>query len=239
MTEGIVRKDWDSDFFGFEVYEIPSEVISPNDVEACLDHCRKKDARLVYYQRPEGEGEIQLNVKDVHTFLADHKTTLIKRSLKKKNPSLPVEAFDKVEAVSDLYPLAIETGVQSRFKVDPRIPNEKFEELYELWIKGSVEGRMADEVLVIKKDGDVTALVTLKVKEGCGDIGLIGVSKDFRGQGFATELLKASENWTVEKGFDCLTVVTQGKNETAMKLYLRNGFDVSDVKLFYHLWMDR
>lgn len=60
-----------------------------------------------------------------------------------------IELF--VDDPSELYELAIQAGVDSRYRLDPNFDSGEFERLYKTWIDNSLNGSIADYVLVYKK----------------------------------------------------------------------------------------
>ena len=77
----------------------------------------------------------------------------------------------------------------SRFRLDPRIPEESFERLYETWIVRSVLGDLADAVLIAGRGtdrGDPAGLISVSLAGGEGSIGLIAVDEVSRHEGKAS-----------------------------------------------------
>jgi dTDP-4-amino-4,6-dideoxy-D-galactose acyltransferase len=149
--------------------------------------------------------------------------------------------ISKTESYSENYPnkklidLAIESGIYSRFNVDPKIGRKKFEELYTRWIIKSVSKEIADDVLVYKIGGEIAGFVTVGQKNGRADIGIIAVDKSYRGKGIGKTLMKTAENFYFDK-LKLIQVVTQGHNLPAIKLYEGCEFKIEKVEFLYHLW---
>ena len=71
-----------------------------------------------------------------------------------------------------------------------------------------------------------------------GKIGLTGVDKNFRNKGVGTALIGAALHWFKINGAKRATVVTQGNNIPAMRLYSKCGFLTCDTMLWYHRWLE-
>lgn len=127
--------------------------------------------------------------------------------------------------------LALESGIYSRFKTDPKFLNGEFEKLYGLWIQKAIEQH---EVLVAK---GYSGFVTCKVGEGSAQIGLIAVEKNQRGKGWAKRLLQAAENFAFQNGSKTMTVPTQEANIPACKLYKSQGYTLKSQVHIYHSWI--
>ena len=109
--------------------------------------------------------------------------------------------------------------------------------LYETWIRRSCEG-YADAVLVAETGGGPAGYITchLSGSPPAGSIGLVGVGGDARGAGTGTTLVGAAIEWFQGRGVQEVSVVTQGRNLAAQRLYQRAGFRIQAVELWYHKW---
>ena len=138
---------------------------------------------------------------------------------------------------SDFKELAVQSGVFSRFSVDPDFPGEKFIALYTLWIRKSIHKEIADEVLVIREGEKAAGMVTLDHKDGKGDIGLLSVSQECRGKKYGEMLVRGAQCWFMDHSCRFGQVVTQGDNTAACALYQKCGYSVGKVEFFYHFWL--
>jgi ribosomal protein S18 acetylase RimI-like enzyme len=137
----------------------------------------------------------------------------------------------------ELVALAISAGEFSRFRRDPRIPPAAFRGLYETWIRRSVAGELADCVFVASRNGgEPSGLVTVRVRDGIGEIGLVSVAEFARGQGIGGLLMNRAMDWIEASGASVAMVVTQLDNTAACRLYERLQFELTDVAHVYHFW---
>jgi dTDP-4-amino-4,6-dideoxy-D-galactose acyltransferase len=169
--------------------------------------------------------------------LVDRKVTYSKYLHSEVSQQENISSYSKDFVEDKLLALSIESGKYSRFKVDSRIENQKFEDLYTHWITNSVSGKLAEEVLIYKTENEIAGILTLQVIDHKAHIGIIAVDAHFRGQGIGKSLLKAAEFWFSEKGFDKLHVVTQLDNVAACGLYEHSGYSKEKLNWFYHLWV--
>jgi dTDP-4-amino-4,6-dideoxy-D-galactose acyltransferase len=129
----------------------------------------------------------------------------------------------------------------TRFYADPHFPRARCSELYDTWIVRSCEEGFADGVLVTEVDGHAAGYVTCNLDEDArsGSIGLIAVAASERGAGLGDELVRAALSWMGERGAVEASVVTQGANVAAQRMFQRAGFRTSSVNLWFHRWYDR
>jgi dTDP-4-amino-4,6-dideoxy-D-galactose acyltransferase len=139
--------------------------------------------------------------------------------------------------VADLEALAVQSGAFSRFRVDPRIPDAQFEQLYRTWVRNSIRREMADEVLVVREGQRTVGFLTLKADGESGRIELLAVDVESRGKGYGVELVRAAEECFRAMGCDSGSVVTQAANRPACRLYRKCGYEIVLTEYFYHFWL--
>ncbi|MFC7666941.1 GNAT family N-acetyltransferase [Hymenobacter humi] len=134
----------------------------------------------------------------------------------------------------------MQAGHQSRYQTDPRFAPDVYERLYTRWIENSVSGQAAREVLVYRSalGAPEAGLVTLRLKNGRVDIGLLAVDAHVRGQAIGARLVAAAQQRARAWGHAGVQVVTQLSNAGACRFYERCGFRAERVENIYHLWLD-
>lgn len=169
----------------------------------------------------------------------DEKLTFSKvLSTIKDNVEAGIDILPKhYEADASFYNLAVQSGVYSRFAVDPLYPDAKFRAMYHLWLRRSLSGEMADSVFAARLNDSVAGFITLKKKDNCGDIGLLAVDAQYRGSGIAIRLMQQAE-MHVLRSFDLakMEVVTQAANLPACRFYEKCGYEVVRRQFIYHCW---
>ncbi|SJZ63069.1 dTDP-4-amino-4,6-dideoxy-D-galactose acyltransferase [Chitinophaga eiseniae] len=225
------RLSWDSDFFGFEVYRIQH---GHADVAQCLSALKGK-ARLVYLAA--GVETPTTLLEAYNGRLVDIKTTF-EKNVEGPGPLSPfISSYTTDPPEETLIRLGIESGVYSRFKVDDHFEEDQYKELYRLWVINSANRKIAREVLVYRRQEQLSGLITLGEKGGKGDIGLVAVDPASRGKGVGMALMAAAEAWSRQQGYHQLQVVTQGANTPACNLYQKCGFHIARIEYFYHFWL--
>jgi len=233
--------DWDSAFLGYKVAIIDNNCLSPQEFILIYNGLMELGVKLIYWPSKidcKFQDEIS---KEKNGLLADEKTTyeIDTHSLSKEffMPFREIEFYSSEEIDEKLLELGVQCGEYSRFKIDSRIPYSKFADLYKEWMKKSVTGIMADDVIIVRDKGRIIGVITVSVKNYIGDIGLVGVDENFRGQGVGGKLIKAALGYFIEKKCEFVHVVTQGNNEAACKLYEKYGFVVKNKLNYYHFWV--
>jgi ribosomal protein S18 acetylase RimI-like enzyme len=143
----------------------------------------------------------------------------------------------KPEDVSVLQAIARDSYNDTRFYFDPHFPRSLSQLLYQRWIALSCEG-YADDVLVAEFNQVPVAYISchLDQENMSGKIGLVGVSHKARGQGIGKMLVLKALEWFIAHDAQEVSVVTQGRNVGAQRLYQRCGFLTKTVQLWYHKW---
>jgi dTDP-4-amino-4,6-dideoxy-D-galactose acyltransferase len=232
--------EWDSQFFGMPVATILPEKLGQEDLVEVMALLQENGVRLTYWASDPGDRKSQRAAIDCRGTLVDRKITYVtiagEAPLPSGGPAWPVETYEEPFTNSDLETLAVQAGRYSRFRVDPRIPEKKFIEMYTLWIRKSVDREIADAVLVVRHQGKIVGMVTVGEKNGRGDIGLIAVDDGMRGKQVGATLVFAAKAWAFGRGWNTAQVVTQGENVAACRLYERCGYRIEQIRNVYHFW---
>lgn len=227
--------DWDSQFFGFPVGRLDwgQDDWSADEI---LLRGRQGGFRLCYLfaKTPEqariaaGIGAVSVNTRVV-LFQDFHDNT--------NKCYVSIEDMAGTEDLPAITNLALQSAANSRFRIDPQMPEGKWQKLYREWAKKSLSGEMANAVLVERLDGVVAGMITLQQKAGRGSIGLFAVDEQARGKGYGARLLERAQRWFETQDCRRATVATQGDNAGALRAYDRAGYRVMSEESIFHLWL--
>ena len=232
--------DWDSEFFGVQTARILPRQMDPESLGKVLDRLWSAEVDLVYWASDPSHPESSVAASLHGGLLVDTRCVFGKtlRLTPRRMTSKHCIGYyeGSLECGPELEAIAVDCGKYSRFRSDPRIPNERCAELFRTWIRNSVSRSFADNVIVARDKHEVSGFVTVLAREGVGSIGLLGVGESYRGQGIGGELVDAALSWFATQGCSKASVVTQFKNHAARKLYESNGFYMERTDHFYHFW---
>lgn len=236
---------WDSDHFGFPVARLWGANLVGAVLREMLRTAREKEVHLVYLAaNPEHEVPGWL-LREFSGRRVDQKATFSCRLALGLEEEIAIPSPYEVSEIPPGQPsrrlvgLALEAGVHSRFRSDPRIPAEASRRLYEVWITRSTLRELADAVLVISRTGKADSplgVITLSICDTTGTIGLIAIAKEARGNGLGSWLLRAAHRWLAHRGAQTASVATQLGNRPACGLYEKCGYQIIDLKTIYHFW---
>jgi len=181
--------------------------------------------------------EVGIALRQAGAWLADRKVTFVM--------PLPVMAPPPTPAIGltttytpQLESLAWQSGEYSRFRLDPQLAPSVFRQLYSQWLRNSLAGSIARQVLVWRDaTGQELGLLTMGEKNGRAEIGLLAVDAAARGQRVGQQLVAAAVAQAVAWGHTELQVVTQRDNEQACQFYEKCGFHFAQEEHIYHLWL--
>lgn len=230
--------DWDSRFFEFKTAEILLQQLDQASLTKVLDDMRNDGVRLAYWP---AKNQADFDIEQLGGNLIDKKVTFIAglKSLGSDHfiPTDRVEKYQSDMPEETLLDLAVQAGHFSRFARDPQFPREKFIVLYHEWIHNCLNGKMADEILVIREDADLIGMITVQNKSGLGDIGLIAVKEAFRGRYYGEMLVRAAQQWFIDHNIMTGQVVTQRDNRAACSLYEKCDYHLKHTDYIYHFWL--
>lgn len=227
-----IRKlEWDSDFFGFSVGRLDYE--GATNLSTFLQNNNNNPYHLVYlFSKTPLPKEEQESLSPMGTKLVFSKQ--LTQQFIELSPN--IESYTAENVSDKLLDLAYQSGIYSRFRLDPKMPTGSFEKLYRLWIERSVDRSLAKEVYVYKMGDIIAGMITIGVKNGRGEIGLIAVDKTFRGQSIGSKLLASADAFCLKHQLEFLDVATQKENNPAAQFYSGKGFEVAKEDYIYHYW---
>ena len=226
---------WDTDFFHKKIGRIDYD--GSANLSSLLQQAKNEDYKLIYVFC---NGSVFLPPDVLETFsgtLVDRKVIYENNRLIAKEISFPVEEYSLSEVSEELEQLAYVSGRYSRFRMDTNFHPNDFHRMYRTWIAKSVSHEIADKVFVIREKDQIRGMVSLKITDGKGVIGLIAVSLLSQGKGYGQILNDACCNELVKRNINTLEVATQLDNISGCRFYEKCGFKVQLVTNIYHFWL--
>jgi len=225
---------WDSNFFGKKTGKIICN--NSSELSDLLNKAKHDNYELIYVFENENYHVKNEIMKQYNGKLVD------KKALYHKWITGLLPLYEQIEKytgnlTNELENLAYISGEFSRFKLDKNFKEDDFYRMYKIWIKESLSGQIADSVFVLKENGQINGMVTLKISEGIGHIGLIAVSPETQGKGYGKMLIKSCENRLFASDIFQLEAPTQKDNVQACNFYERAGFKIKEITNIYHFWL--
>jgi ribosomal protein S18 acetylase RimI-like enzyme len=225
----ITKLEWDSDFFEIAIGEFWFEKNKAKYIPS-----NATDFDLIYVK---SDADFELDLHNFKNEFSETKLDFIKK-LEKSQPQIEtIFSENKTNChLNEIYELAYESGKHSRFRLDKKFQNHKFEALYQKWIDNSIEKRFADDLLIYQENNQTMGFVTYKVLENSATIGLIAIKPEFQGKGIGGKLLNYVENCLLEQNVKNLIIPTQKTNEAACKFYIKQNYKVHQTTFIKHYW---
>jgi dTDP-4-amino-4,6-dideoxy-D-galactose acyltransferase len=231
--------EWDSQFFGRRIADVVGHRLSRERAARVLAWSAEHAIDCLYFLA-DSDDRATVRIAEESGFrLIDVRLTLA-RSLDDRAPgrggTLVGVRLARPEDCLALKAIAATSYRDSRFYYDGHFSEALCDALYETWIENSFHD-YAEAVLVLDVEDRLTGYVSCHLPGGGGGkIGLLGVAADRRGEGAGHRLVEASLAWFAERDCQEVTVVTQGRNCRAQRLYQRVGFVARATQLWYHRW---
>ncbi len=232
----------DSSIMGINVAKIIPTLMSLKQLDEILIKLQSKNFELAYWAMESDNLKGNGLPEDYFYGYCGAQNITYTRSLKDVTPGLPevsidIKPYSEDVSLVELRRLSIECSLHSRFRNDPRIPDEHVDELYRIWMDNSVKGIVADKVLVAYSHNKIAGFITYSYKARIGKIGLIAVESDLRRNKFGTALICEAQSQLSIKGCEYLSVITQSTNTPARRLYEECGFNCTATHNMYHFWL--
>lgn len=233
--------DWDSKIFGYKVAKIGASNLKLNESKKILLKLTSKNVRLVYWFVDPTDKISNQAAKENNGLLVDNKITYILNlynyPLERINYK-PLHSYLHKPLSKNIKFLALQSGLYSRFKLDKNFIHNEFEKLYKEWIKRSLMGEIAKDVIVYLDKNFERGLITLELKGEYGNIGLISVDKEYQGKSIGKLLVNAALVKFKALGITRVKVATQKNNIIACKFYEKLGFTQEGIQNIYHFWLN-
>jgi dTDP-4-amino-4,6-dideoxy-D-galactose acyltransferase len=232
--------EWDSNFFGVRIGRVLGHRLSLETAPEVLVWCRDHEIDCLFFLADQEPESIRA-AEGLGFHLTDLRLTLEAQLNEPKRggaTTLPQVATVRGAALEDIPALrriAASSHTDSRFYQDGGFPRDRCDELFRIWIEKSCRGA-ADAVLVAERDAQAAGYITCEVAGDRGRIGLVAVAEDARGTGLGHALLSHALYWMFSRAVKVVSVVTQGRNLRAQRLYQAHGFANASLQLWYHLW---
>ena len=235
---------WDSDFFGHRIGRVIGNTLTRAMCQTLEDWTLNERIEVLYFlTRADCISSIQA-AQEFGFYMTDIRMTLaIPKGYRTRTSasSQPGELLIRSVVPGDLPGLeaiARSSHRDTRFFSDPRFPRSKAEDLYATWIRLECGGKANLVLVVSTRDQVPMGYVSchLDPPAGSGQIGLIAIQETARGKGVGAKLIHSALDWFWKNGANQVSVVTQGRNIAAQRLYQKCGFSTTDVELWMHYW---
>lgn len=231
--------NWDSEFFNLRIARLYGHTLDEALIKDALIWCEQNKIDCLYFLADPAFPNT-IHILEQSTFkLVDIRMTLAHnlnpRPRIQTSPNIALRP-GQLSDLPTLSKMATENHTQTRFFTDPNFGVEKAKSLYAAWIENSLHG-YADIVMVAEYMNQIAGYITGHLNSiGKGQIGLVGVSKEARGQGVGNFLVQGILHWFQQHNVEEIQVVTQGSNIPALNLYEKTGFSIASIYLWYHKW---
>ncbi|AHJ99017.1 GNAT family N-acetyltransferase [Hymenobacter swuensis] len=239
LTEyGVQSLPWDSQFFGFPVGRLKGKRFTEAQLREVIRLAREEGWRLVYWFVEPTDTVSAASARALRLHLTDRKARFA-RPTPETPPAVSSHVLPTDELTPRLLELARQSGHHSRFRVDPVFQAGVYERLYEHWIRSSVTGQTARQVLIYQPvtQPNALGLITLGYQTTHASIGLLAVQQGHRSQGIGKHLLNAAMHYAHAWQLPEIQVTTQLDNHGACRFYEREGFERIHEEHVYHLWL--
>jgi dTDP-4-amino-4,6-dideoxy-D-galactose acyltransferase len=229
----IEKLAWDSAFFGLSIGMV-RDGTGPREIESVVDEAETREIRCVYLLAAADDYAL-LDSAHEHGFLVRDIRVELERSV----AGHPAQTAGLRRGTPDDLPKLSEIALAcfrgTRFFADKRFPPERSSALYVTWLGRGLSAAPGWVALVAE---DLAGFVVchLDPPSATGAISLIGVASDAAGQGLGTSLVAGAGTVFQEALLTKATVITQGHNVAAQRLYQASGYRTCETQFWLHRW---
>tara|TARA_B100001287_G_C22684338_1_gene532371 strand:+ start:2419 stop:3171 length:753 start_codon:yes stop_codon:yes gene_type:complete len=233
---------WDTNFFGFSVAQIQKEIIHEKHLDEIFSFCKKNRVKLLQFKCDAHHRPSILLAESANFHFADVRMTLVcnLNELDFKNTDIKEDLSFRVGSKKDipaLKDIVTDLYTHSRYYFDTNFPRDDVHGFYQNWIEKSVKSEFDDVVYVLlNKHTHIGCCSVSYNSDNKASIGLFGIDPNSSGRGFGAILIHKVLSEMHKNDVKSVSVVTQGRNYLAQKLYQRAGFCNEKMEIYYHKW---
>lgn len=235
---------WDTDFFHFRIAQVCGDLLRPEWM-AQIDKWAGDHRIQCLYFLSNADDPLTIRTAQENGFgLVDIRVTLECKFTHLSDricPPLPTGVCIRPATSADipgLQMIARTAHTATRFFNDTQFPRRSVEDFYSTWIALEIQGRAQTVLTAAPATGQPLGYVSchLDPVRKAGQIGLVGVTAEVRGKGIGKNLILAALDWFKTHQVREVTVIAQGNNQPAQRLYQQCGFLSRNLQLWYHKW---
>jgi len=226
--------EWDSAFFGMRIGRVRGGAVL-GELTQALAEADERGIRCLYLLAPAADLGL-LDAAQEHGFRVRDVRVELARAVAGHGAAMwPGLRTGRPQDLERLEPLARSAFRGTRFFGDPGFPRERSAQLYVEWLRRGLSGAGERVTLV---GGDLSGFVVCEIDTTAreGRISLIAVAAEVSGQGLGGTLMEGAGHVFRERGLARASVITQGHNVAALRLYERLGYRTENVSLWLHRW---
>jgi dTDP-4-amino-4,6-dideoxy-D-galactose acyltransferase len=227
--------EWESRIFGLAVARVRVDALTAQRAGEIDRWCAAKMICVLFFCARTDDPQTIRCAEEGGYRLVEVRMTFEKRPLD-AGLSSDVRTFVPGDLPA-LQRMARSSYTDSRFYCDPRFSREKCDQRYVEWTTAAC-GQAPERVFVAVNQDLPIGYVTCEIDgvSGWARIGLIAVEEASRCQGTGRKLVEAASAWAARQNLAGMSVITQGRNVAAQRLYQRCGFVTRSLGLYYHKW---
>ena len=228
--------EWDTDFFRLYSAKVNLYgVVDEEEQDEIIQFCRDYDFVTISNLDNIKENNLWIGNR-TNAFLADMNIQFLK--ILDDKPDYQDEKTYVLNCLSrneQIVDIAKKSFNYSRFFNDPKLPQEKAENIYLHWTECAFD-QENKYFVVSEREGDLAGYILFSINEDSSVIELIAVDEKYQGQRVGKSLIHTMESFVIDQGIKKIKVGTQVNNISAAQFYNAMGFKYVSCGSMYHLW---
>ena len=235
-TDRVSELSWDSAFFGKKIGELHLDSVKPGNINDSLEQARRDQYRYLLCKVESHNTHLTKMIEAKGFYLTDVAITWFVETLDFTQIDLSTSVLSEKPRlalrrdIAAARELVKSLFLHSRFYNDPFFNKKEADNLFQSWIENSINGEAADATFLID---DVGVITCRRLGERKGEIILVGVREEKRGQKLGKGLIMTAFNWFNSNGISRVNVKTQLRNVSAMNFYSKLGFSIGGYSLVF------
>lgn len=226
---------WDSDIFGCSVGRIGD--VAKTSLEETVREADQDGIDCLYLLCPVGDLRQMHVAIDLGFRPYDLRIELSRRIETRLDPPRADVRDARPEEQAALEAMSRERMRETRFWADSRFPRDRVKDLYGEWLRRGMT-TPAERRTLVPAEAVGFVICHFDFDRRVGTIELIAVGAEQQGSGVGNLLVEAALSSFADAGMARATVVTQGRNLAAQRLYQRHGYRTAENAMWLHRWRE-
>lgn len=239
--------EWDTDFFKKVVAKITINQNEDVDFNSLFSYCKEHDFKLNYIFVDYHNTIVINKVRQLLGSPINTKITFESETINPENFKTVSGAGISIKPVSKLLPnlkkillkLALAAGAFSRFKVDKKLSETAFENMYCEWVGRLINDDKGIRIIIASthmgNEDIIIGFLAYSISDTAFKIEFISVDKEWKKKGIGKALIKNIMEEAMRENIHHITVETQKENVEACNFYSSCGFKVNKLYCIYHV----
>jgi dTDP-4-amino-4,6-dideoxy-D-galactose acyltransferase len=237
--------EWDSNFFNMPVVKIDIDGNEVEDIIQLIADCKKLKYKLLYIFVNSSNTIMRTKAEEIFGTAINEKIVLEKKVFVERSDNvIPNDKYKVVNAgaitvggefYSKILDLTIKAGAFSRFKLDEKLDDKQFVEMYRIWVDTLVNDKSYRIIIAKSNEGSIIGFLSYKIIDNGYKIDFLSIDETYKKMGIGKVLLQKMFMGINEEELKYIVTEIHSANTGAYSFFISQGFTFKEAFEIYHV----